>query len=250
MVPGNALEHALVAAAADASARPLFYRLLLESPLLILDASSPPPAEHETTVLKEGTQVQAVCVDLNGVAHTAVFSSLAVLQNFVRSEHKYLSMLGRDLLSLVRGSHLILNPGADYGKQILPGEIDDILSGAAVRGYATHVVKEDTRVLLGQPSKPPTHLTVALSSVFQSRKDVREAYLALCSWPESGEQHLIVGIDTTGDWDALMSDVSAALRASARPNEIVDFVKMGDSSFEHYLRGIPPFYKKKWLGIF
>jgi hypothetical protein len=250
MVPGNPLEHALVAAAAEASARPLFYRLLLESPLLILDASGAPPARHEKTVLQKGTHVEAVCVELNGVAHTAVFSSLAVLQEFVQTEHKYVAMLGSDLFNLMRGSHLILNPGADYGKQILPGEIDAILSGAAARGYATQILEEDTQVRLGQPSTPPTHLTLALSAVFQSRKEVRAAYLALCSWPKSGDQHLMVGIDATGDWDALMRDVSSALKVSARPDEIVDFVRMADSPVAPYMRQSRPFYKKKLFGLF
>jgi len=85
MAPGNPLEHALVAAASEVSARPLFYRLLLESPLLQLDASREPlPIEEERTVLKKGTQVEAVCVEVDGVPHTAVFSSLAVLQDFVQ----------------------------------------------------------------------------------------------------------------------------------------------------------------------
>lgn len=250
MALGNPLERALAAAAAEESARPLFYRLLLESPLLILDASGAPPVADERTVLEKGTRVQAVCVELGGVPHTAVFTSLAVLQEYVRAEQKYISMLGRDLLNLVRGSHLILNPRADYGKQIVPEEIDAILSGAVATGYATHVLQKETQVLLGQPAQPPTHLTDALSSLFQARKDVRAAYLALCSWPESGEQHLMVGIDATGDWGALMRSASSALKASARPDEIVDFVSMDDSSLAQYLRRTRPFYKKKFLGLF
>jgi hypothetical protein len=92
MVPGNPLEHALVAAAAEASARPLFYRLLLESPLLLLDASAAPQLLDEKTVLEKGTQVKAVSIDVDGIQHTAVFSSLSVLQEFVRAEHRYISV--------------------------------------------------------------------------------------------------------------------------------------------------------------
>ena len=119
-----------------------------------------------------------------------------------------------------------------------------------MRGYATHTVEKDTEVLLGQPAQFPTHLTDAMSSVFRSRKEVRAAYLALCSWPESGEQRLIVGIDATGDWDALMRDVSSALNAAARPDDIVDFVRMDDSPIVAYLRRTQPFYRKKLLGLF
>lgn len=250
VVPGNALEHALVAAATEASARPLFYRLLLESPLLVLDASQAPGSGEGVRVLEKGEQVRAVGVELEGRLHTAIFSSLAVLQDSVQAEHRYISMLGRDLLNLMRGSHLILNPGARYGKQILPEEIEAILSGAATRGYATNVIKKDTKILLGQPSKVPTHLTDALSAAFRSRRDVRAAYLALCSWPESGEKHLMVGIDASGDWDTLMRAASAAVAAAARPEEMVDFVKMDDSSVASYMRSTQPFYKKKLLGIF
>lgn len=250
MTPGNPLEHALVAAATEPSARPLFYRLLLESPLLILDASPDSAIPDGKTVLTEGTQVRAVCVEVEGVPHTVVFSSLAVLRGFLQVEQKYISMLGRDLLNLMRGSHLILNPGADYGKQILPQEIEAILNGAAVRGYATRVMQEDTQVLLGQPAAYPNELVDALSSVFRSRKEVRAAYLALCAWPQSREQQLMVGIDTSGDWEPLMRDISAALRTSGSRDVVVDFVQMNDSSVAQYMRTTRPFYKKKLLGLF
>jgi len=248
--PENALENALVAAAADPAARPLFYRLLGESPLLMLDASSEPPVRDQETVLEAGKTLQAVCVPIDGVLHTAIFSSLTLLRQHIDSEHKYISMMGRDLLTLMRGSHLILNPGAAYGKQILPDEIEAILSGAAERGYVSRVVEADTRVLLGQPAKYPHHITDALAFLFRSRKEVRRAYLALCAWPDTGEQHLIIGLDATGDWDILMRDITSMLQKAARPNEIVDIIRMDDSAVSDYLQGTRPFYRRKLFGLF
>ncbi len=250
VTPGNPLELALVAAASDPAARPLFYRLLVESPLLMLDLASEPPTEDKTEVLQAGTTLKAACVDIAGVSHTAVFSSLAVLQGFIEAEHKYVSMLGRDLFTLVRGSHVILNPGASYGKQILPAEIESILDGSAARGYATNVVKKDTPILLAQPTNFPHHLTEALSELFQAKKQVSAAYLALCSWPETGEQHLLIGLDPIVDWPALMRDVTSVLQKVAKPDEIIDFVRMDESGVAQHLRKTRPFYKKKVFGIF
>lgn len=250
MAPGNPLEHALAAAAEEESARPLFYRLLLESPLLILDVGAPPTQTEGIVVLEKETQVRALSIEVSGIPHTVVFSSLAVLQTFVQAEQQYISMLGRDLLSLMRGSHIILNPGAEFGKQILPEEIEFILSGAAVRGYETHVAERDTEVRLGQPAKFPAHIAEALSAVFRSRKDVRAAYLALCAWPKSREVHLMVGIEASGEWSSLMTQSVAALKGSARSDEIVDFVPMDDSPIAQYMRETPPFYKKKLFGLF
>jgi hypothetical protein len=60
----------------------------------------------------------------------------------------------------------------------------------------------------------------------------------------------MVGIDATGDWDALMRDVSSALSTLARPDEIVDFIRMDGSSVAQYMRRTRPFYKRKLLGLF
>ena len=188
---------------------------------------------------------------IDDVPHTIVFTSLAVLEDSVKAAHKYLSMHGRDLLQLVRGSHLILNPGSECAKQLLPAEIEAILDGSAGRGYATKVIEKETTVELGQPAVFPTHVADTLRSVFRSRRRVRAAYLALCAWPESGERHLIVGIDTTDDWERLMQDLSSALRTSTQPDEIIDFVRMdGASPLADYMRSTRPIYKRKILGLF
>jgi hypothetical protein len=240
----------LVAAASEPGARPLFYRLLAESALFFLDASSDSPLPEGSTLLRTGASVKAVCVEIGGTPHTAIFSSLSVLRTCIRAEHRYVSILGRDLFELMRGTHLVLNPGAAYGKQILPNEIEAILNGSAARGYTSKVIEKATQVMLGQPAEYPQHLTEALAARFRSDKQVRAAYLALCSWPESGEQFLMIGLDAEGNWEALMRAVTATLREVAKPNETVDFVRMDQSSFADYLRSTRPFYKRKRFGLF
>lgn len=263
MTPQNALEHALVAAATDPSARPLFYRLALESPLLFVDAGSEVdagsgadadsdlPVDGKPTVLRAGASVRAEAVEIDGVLHTAIFSSQAALSAVLQTERKFISMLGRNLFELMRGSHLILNPGLPYGKQFLPDEIEAMLDGTAVRGYSTQVLQEETRVLLGQPSDYPRHLTDALAALFRSRKEVEAAYLGLCAWPDADERpHVVIGIDMQGAREALMPAVMSTIRGVARQGEIVDVVGMDSSSFGAYLRTTKPFYKRKRFGLF
>jgi hypothetical protein len=73
MVPGNPLEHALVAAAAEASARPLFYRLLLESPL------------HVTSALKSSARPDDI-VDFVRMADSSVAQYMRRTSPFYRKK--------------------------------------------------------------------------------------------------------------------------------------------------------------------
>src|SRR5262245_29113791 len=108
--PQNELESALMRAATDASARPGFYRALAEARLLIVPEGDPPPLEGG--VLKEGANLALAQVEIEGQLHIPIFSSEARLPQGTR----YLGLAGLDLFRITRGAHLILNPGAQYGK--------------------------------------------------------------------------------------------------------------------------------------
>jgi len=127
--PENALEQVLVAAAADASAWETFYRLVLDSPLYVID-EGPDPVDSGAGVLSQGSMLQIRHVLLEGILHVPAFSSMRRLEAMLVEPRRYASLVGRDLFHVVRGSHVILNFGAAYGKQFVPAEIDAMLGGA------------------------------------------------------------------------------------------------------------------------
>jgi hypothetical protein len=128
-VPQNPLEHVLVAAVAESDARATFYRLMLESFLYVIDEGEAGGGATGHPILAEGTTLQIVNVEIGDIAYVPVFSSMPRLEAVIREPRRYVSLLGRDFFQIVRGSHVILNFGSEYGKQFVPSEIDAMLDG-------------------------------------------------------------------------------------------------------------------------
>jgi hypothetical protein len=248
VVPGaeNPLEEALSAAPSSPEAEQTFYRLLLESPLYIIDdAEGPRPTEHGVTTLQPGYQIRVVTLDIRGVPHTPIFSSLTRLRAVVDVERRYLAMNGRELLEIVQGAHLVLNPGSTLGKYFVPEETAALLSGDIFRSYSESVLTEDTQYMLGQPAVYPTHIADALAARFQTLPDVTAAYLAHCVLPGSDEPQgrTLIGIDAEGDWESVLEAAMRALRQATPNPETVNIVRVDDSELGVYFRTqTTPFY--------
>ncbi|HVU05647.1 MAG TPA: SseB family protein [Polyangiaceae bacterium] len=130
--PENSLEQVLVAAATERDARATFYRVLLSAPLFVLEETDggDPTEEPSGGVLEVGSTLRIRHVELDGIQHVPVFSSMTRLLATIREPQRYVSLIGRDLFEIVRGSPVILNFGAEYGKQFLPSEIEAMLDGS------------------------------------------------------------------------------------------------------------------------
>jgi len=127
--PQNPLEHVLVAAVAEPDARATFYRLVLESFLYVIDEGEAGVGTGRA-ILSEGTTLQIVNVEIGDISYVPVFTSMPRLEAVIRQPRRYVSLLGRDFFQIVRGSHVILNFGSEYGKQFVPSEIDAMLDGS------------------------------------------------------------------------------------------------------------------------
>jgi hypothetical protein len=256
-VPENELEQAMVAAATSADARPLFYEVLRASQLLVVNEGerSGPPGSH---VLEAGMALTLRQLDIEGVPHTPVFSSPTRVSAFFRQGAQYMSLAALDLFEIVRGAHVILNPGSDFGKQFTPDEIAGIQDMSIFAPRSREVVQEARQVLLGQPSDYPHHITGPLSSFFAKKKAVRAAYLAHMHDPKSGvAPHTLIGVevDAGADYDRLMGEVALVMDGTAKKDEIVDFIRIdrdgGEQGLSSYMTGeTKPFYRRRWLGIF
>jgi hypothetical protein len=207
MISENELERALMKAAKNPAAAPDFYRLLLESNLLVIGTAEGQENASEAFALSAGGKLNLVTGIKDGAQYLPVFSSMARMQEFVNQESKYLSIRGRDLLDITRGAPVILNPASEFGKELSAREILRLLDGPGA-GIPQYSLDEEY----------PQALVDALSPVFATRADVIAAWMVKVAFSDrGGERHPLVGIEldtaTGGDWRSLMKAVEAAAQA-------------------------------------
>ncbi|HUR80096.1 MAG TPA: enhanced serine sensitivity protein SseB C-terminal domain-containing protein [Thermoanaerobaculia bacterium] len=229
----NALETALMAAAKDPAARPDFYRTLVASDVVVVNASDEP---HQLGVQP---------IEVNGAPAIAIFSSLERLRAVITSQVNYLQLNALELMKITRGARLVLDPGSDYGKELLPDEIGRIIDGTILQSQS-YVAPRDTRILIGQPSRYPQELADVLARLFRNREAVRAAYLAHFFNPAANEKaHTLVAIDAGDDYHRIVGEAGLAAQGVTLPDPPVEFVRYGTGGgLDGYFRGVTPFYKR------
>jgi hypothetical protein len=213
----NELEKALVAAVKDWTAAPDFYRLLLETDLLVLGTVEGQENASEKISLTPGGKLNLVPGFKDGSRYLPVFSSLVRMQEFVEQESKYLSINGRALLEITRGAPVTLNPASQYGKELSPAEVQQLLAGAASQ--------RPVRTVAGE-AEYPAQLVQALTRLFTARPDIETAWVIHVVPAERTDQpHPLVGVETAGDWPSLMQAIQAAVKASV-PDMMFDIQRV------------------------
>ncbi len=172
--PENELEKSLMNASSDISARNEFYTKLLWNELIVLTNGHNVSEEGRKT-LEQDTEVQFVTFESGQIP---VFTSTNRIfdKGVIKEQVPFMAMKGQDLFGFTKGATFILNPYSDYGKELIPQEIENLLNGSIFEKTNQMEIKEDTEVLIGQPSKYPTELVKALSSLFTSEPNVKSAY--------------------------------------------------------------------------
>jgi hypothetical protein len=238
----NELEKALVEAVKNPSAAPDFYRLLLEADLLVLGSAEGQEDAQESFALAPGSQLKLVTGLKNGGPYLPVFSSLARMQEFLTQESKYLSVNGRALLELTRGGPIILNPASQYGKELSPLEVKQLLDGPASQGQS--------RIVTGE-AEYPMALVEALTPVLAARPDIETAWMIQVTFADrAGEPHPLVGIETAGDWPSLMQVIQAAAETSV-PGMVFDIQRVdrrNPTGMTSALVQAAPFYQRRTPG--
>jgi hypothetical protein len=243
----NVLEAALELAAAEPANRPEFYRLLLESTIFVLGSSG---QLHEGLVtLKAGTKVEIQHWEKpDGSKVVPFFTSLSALQAAIKSDERYMALPARSFLAMSRGTHLILNPASDHGKEFTPAEVDALLAEGVNQIATQRMVKQATTVQIGQPANYPDEMVASLTKLFSGLDNVQAAYLALMFDPAIDEKpHLIVGIDAEGDFESIVRDAGTVAGDTSPKGEPVDLVrvKRGQSGLsEHFIKEVRPFYQR------
>jgi hypothetical protein len=243
--PVNDLEKSLINAATLPSARPQFYRHLLEAHLYIInsDPASPSLQDHD---YQPGSDLKIQRLKKGDQFWLPVFSSLQRLQQFINSDTNYLVIRARDFFEMTRGANVVLNPNFDYVKEFLPQEIEHMLDGSIFTPGQTTIAPKDTQVLIGQPASYPHELIEALSDYFATNPLVNRAYLAQYHDPQNDEKpHILIGLDAQADWGKIIGDAGMIASNVMGKSEWIDFLRLDDSGISQYLvNKTRPFYEK------
>ncbi|MEI9888795.1 MAG: enhanced serine sensitivity protein SseB C-terminal domain-containing protein [Rhizomicrobium sp.] len=234
-VPENILEEALAKAVSDPLARPEFYKLLMESELVVLGRATP---AGERSELKVST------LRHNGREYLAIFSAPSRLDASVGAGQENFTIAARVFFESTRGANVVLNPNSEYGKTLSAVEIAYWLDPSA--RARRNLRAADVR--LSVPKVPPRKLIDALCILFLNRSHVRAAHL-LEAEPLDGREppHPLVGVAATGNWPKLVAEVSE-LAAAIAPETILDVTAVDPAappdSLSAKLAATPPFYSR------
>lgn len=239
------LEELLQNAAAKPEYRPEFYKRLLSDKLVVITTDHGQPDGQ--WVAKENTTVNIVNL---ADGRIPVFTSKEKIHDkgTIKEQVRVLELKGEDLFNVTKGATLILNPYSDYGKELLPAEIEQMLNGTILTASHQKItIGKDTAVQIGQPANYPTEIVNALRSLFGKYPNVKAAYLGWIFNPSSGQPaHYIFAIDGSGDLQSLTNEAGYIAQQYLKPEEIVDFLRLNNKGgiCDYFLKETKPFYTK------
>ncbi len=109
------------------------------------------------------------------------------------------------------------------------------------------LIKEDTKITLGQPADYPHEMIGALSDYFKKNKDIKSAYKFLAHIEGEQKSNLLFIIDFTGDKEALFPKIGTIAQDFLGKDEYIDIVPLDSDFGKNAVKNSKPFYKrKKW----
>jgi type III secretion system (T3SS) SseB-like protein len=239
-IADNELERALVKAVKNPGAAPDFYRLLLESDLLVLGTAQGQEDASQPFSLPAGGKLNLVTGLKDGAQYLPVFSSLARMQDYVKQESRYLSINGRALLEMTSGAPVILNPSSEFGKEFTAQQVAQLLNPVQAPAQPRTIVGE---------ADYPLPLVEALTRVFTAHPAVEAAWMIQVTFADRAkEPHPLVGIET-GDVAGFAQLVQAIQEETERADigmvfDIQRIDRNVSTSLTDALLQVPPFYTR------
>ncbi len=111
----------------SATTRRDFYRLLLESDLVVIGRIEGRTPLSDRATLAAGEKLQIASATHEGRKFVPVFSSMTRLQAHLQKNAEYVTLNGRALFEITRGAAFLLNPGSEFGKEFSAEEIAALL---------------------------------------------------------------------------------------------------------------------------
>jgi hypothetical protein len=244
--PENELEKCLMKAATNNSARKDFYMKLLWSDLIVLTADDTSEIKG-VKMLEKDSIVKFVNLE-NGQLPVFTSTNRIFDKGIVKEQVPYMAMQGQNLFSLTKGTTLILNPFSDYGKELLPQEIESLLNGSIFEQNNDIIIEKDTQVQVGQPIKYPDKVIKALTELFRNRPKVIAAYLAAIRMHKNEKNpHLIIGIDYDGHLKEISNEAGPIAELHSEKGEIIDFIQIDNKNgiSDYFINETKPFYQRQ-----
>lgn len=239
-IPENDLEDALMKAANDPSNAPAFYRQFSDGVVYFI---------QQQVASDDGNAVGIASMEVNGTRYLPIFTSVLRIQQAIDDEVTYAGVNGIEFLRMTAGSPVLLNPGSDYGKEILPDEAAAIVDGSIFNMADEMTLPKDSTYIIGDPKIYPAELVAALSALFRKSKQVKRAWLAQFMNIDSGTApSTLIGIETDADIAAIANEAHLILQHVEIPSPPVDFVAVtpGAEFSDHFLEK-KPFYSRSLL---
>lgn len=238
------LEALLQKATTESAYRAEFYKRILSENLVIITQNSELPKGSK--ILQENTKIKIVSYADGKIP---VFTSTDRIfdQSVVKDEIEYMEMKGENLFELAKGATFLINPYSEYGKELLPEEVERILSGEILTDNSTTlIIEKNTKVEIGQPAKYPTDIINSLKILFSNKPILKAAYLGWIFNAESGEPpHYIFGLEADEDIESLTQEAGFTVKEFLKADEFVDFIKVDKKSgLSDYFYSVEPFYKR------
>jgi len=189
------LEAVFTKAANDNSMRPLFYRTLIKSDLIILTIKNEEPSESKETS-DESTTIQVRALE-EGIIPVFTSSDRIFDNNVINEQTCYAKLNAKVIFEMFpEGTVFVLNPYSKVSKELLPNEIKSLVSNELYKPSDIFKVKSGEIILLGEPADYPINLVEALKRYFDTRKEIKGAYLALIDIKsDNTKPHFLLGLD-------------------------------------------------------
>lgn len=236
----NELEAALVKAADDPTNAPDFYRQLVDGVVYFIE---------QAVASDDGNAVGIASMEVDGTRYLPIFSSVVRIRQAIDEEVTYAGVNALEFFRMTAGSPVMLNPGSDYGKEILADEAAAIVDGSIFHMAEEQTLPKDSTYLIGDPKIYPDEVVAALSALFKKKKQVKQAWVAQIMFVDSGAgPGTLIGIESDTEIRALASEAHLVLQHVKIPNPPVDFVAItpGSEFSDHFL-GQKPFYNRSLL---
>jgi hypothetical protein len=242
--PENDIERLLIRASADPAARPGFAHALIDAQIFIVlvsDGGPIAPGPDGNLVIPPGTKLTMPSATRGEERLVPFFSAPARARAWFKGDHIVMPERTRDLFGRYPDISFALNPGSDYGKEFIPGEVKRLLAGKfGDEPDEVIIASAGEKVLLGHPSEIPEALIAALGRELGGVKSVRGAWLMLAQRGGQSEQSWMLGVDHDGAWPDVQAAINRAVAGDVLKGRPLDALPLEDNSFCSTLRtGIP-----------
>ncbi len=217
-------------AANDPAYRPLFYRTLLESELYLLTFDK---TESERQFVADKDTKLQVRIFKDDVVPIFTSKERIFDNNIIKGQVNYAASKANVIFKMFSDkTKFIINPYSRVNKELLPEEVRQLLANELYETDEVLQIKAGETILLSVPANYPVNLVETLKRYFDTRKEIKGAYLALMYNKSNGESpHLLLGMDIPKE---NMKDVFGEIGAIAKPylkdKEPFDMVGVTDSS--------------------